>query len=310
MTALLLLALAFPGDLPGVDIGVNLPAGFEPSGAVWHDRLERLFVVHDGGTLASMDANGNDVQTWAIGGDFEGVAVADPSTDLIYIGIEQPDTIIEYNFVTSTIKRSFDLTPWMTGPTNSGLESLTYVGGVFLAGLQATGELYRFVLPPSGTTVTFLDAANPAEGRIDLSGSDYHRDTGLLYLVWDSSNVIRAVDPTPPYLSVAEWQLPGNGQEGVAIYGCDLFVSEDPASYSVVMRYGFGEPVPAVEILLDAQNILWQQSSDPRVTYDVDLGPLGGEIDPLYQYIRGSYAPLAGDGGYLVWGVNACGRGD
>ena len=304
MVALLLLALAFPGDLPGVDIGVNLPSGFEPSGAVWHTRLERLFVVHDGGMLAAMDADGGNVETWDIGGDFEGVAVADPATDLVYIGIEQPDTIIEYDFVTSTIMRSFDLTPWMTGPTNSGLESLTYADGVFLAGLQATGELYRFVLPPTGTTATFLDAANPAEGRTDLSGSDYHRDTGLLYLAWDNNNKIRAVDPEPPYLSVAEWELPGNGQEGIAIYDCDLYVSEDPASYSVVMRYAFSDPPPDVTIYLDATNVTWEQGADARVTYDVQR-PNGVE-----EHIRGSYAPHGVLGEYKVQSANPCGKGE
>ena len=41
----------------------------------------------------------------------------------------------------------------MTGPSNLGLEALTFVpddshqeGGVFYAGLQSTGEIFRFVL--------------------------------------------------------------------------------------------------------------------------------------------------------------------
>jgi len=241
ISLLLWLALAFPGELPGADIGGNLPSGFEPSGAVWHTRLERLFVVHDGGTLVSMDATGNDIQTWAIGGDLEGVTVADHERDLVYIGVEQPDSILEYDIVQRRVLRSFDLTPWMqSASSNYGLESLTYVDGVFIAGLQETGDLYRFVLPPTGTAVTFLDVANPAEGRRYISGSDY--TSGVLYLAWDNSNLLRAVEPEPPYALIEEWDLPGYGQEGIALSCPYLFVAEDSAgAYTVVRRYGFGQ---------------------------------------------------------------------
>ena len=104
----------FPvGALPGLDISGGLPGGYDP-------RLDRLFVVSDGGTVSHMEADGNGVVNWSVGGDLEGITVADPNSDLIYLGVEHPDGISEFDIGTGLVTRTFDLTPWMTGPNNSG----------------------------------------------------------------------------------------------------------------------------------------------------------------------------------------------
>ena len=60
------------------EIGGDLPAGYEPSGAVWHLRLNVLFIVGDGGQVSQLDADGLNVTTWEVGGDLEGICVAAP----------------------------------------------------------------------------------------------------------------------------------------------------------------------------------------------------------------------------------------
>ena len=236
----------FPGDLPGTQIGSGLPSAYEPSGGAWHPRLERLFLVHDGGTLTRMDRNGGDMFSWTLGGDLEGVAVADPASDLVYVGVENPDGIKEYDFVAGRITRSFDLTPWMTGADNSGLEALVFVpdpghpeGGVFFAGHQGEGRIYVFRLPirssSTSTLVTLERTIEPYSGRTDLSGLEWDWDENVVYAVWDAGNVVARL--TPEGTLIDEFQLPGNDQEGVAVRPCELFIMEDVGKE--VWRYGF-----------------------------------------------------------------------
>jgi hypothetical protein len=46
--------------------------------------------------------------------------VADPFTDNVYIGVEHPDGILEFDLLSGTVLRTFDLTATMVGPTTRG----------------------------------------------------------------------------------------------------------------------------------------------------------------------------------------------
>lgn len=247
-----------PTALPGVQIGGGLPAGFEPSGLVWHAGLEKLFAVNDNGTMSHMNADGTAVQSWSLSVDLEGVSVADPGSDFVYVGVEQPDSIMEFDITTGLVTRVFDLTTWMTGPDNRGLEGLTFVpdasdpeGGLFYAGLQDDGKIYSFRLPiassSSSTTVTRISTITPLAGRSDLSGLHYDVDSEALYAVFDSDNKLRAMEADGTFL--AEWELPGGTQEGVTLAGGHLYIAED--SGQIVDYWPFaGVPEPVTLILL------------------------------------------------------------
>ena len=113
----------FPGELPGVDIGGRLPGGFESSGALWHPGLERLLIVNDGGWIAAMDPDGDDIEMWRCPGDLEAITMIDPDDeDVVYIGVERPDGIRAYDLDEREVIGSWDLTAWMRGPDNRGLE--------------------------------------------------------------------------------------------------------------------------------------------------------------------------------------------
>jgi len=211
--------LPWPGDA-GIEIGAvgavgGLSADYEPSGAVWHTRLNALFVVGDGGDLSRLDGNGGNVTTWSPGGDLEAVTVADPASDLLYIGRENPDAILEFDLATGTLTgNQWDLTPWMTGAANQGLEALTWVEGLFYAGHQGEGNVYVFELSAGG--VVQLVSLFPAPGGRAL---------------------------------LRETFLPGNTQEGIALLpDCatglsTVFISEDAGA---VVRYE-GFPVTCVD---------------------------------------------------------------
>jgi len=238
--------------LPGVSLN-SLIANYEPSGLVWHPRLQRLFSVSDGSAAVparvfSLTDAGTGLQFWEVAGDLEGITLANPATNFLYVGTEQPNQIKEFNLTTGLVTRTFDLDPWMTGAAGSGLEALTFVtdsthpeGGRFYAGLQDGGGVYRFSLPivssATSTAVTFLDSFTPVPGRGDLSG--LHYDAGVLYGIYDGANFLRAM--TPAGGLIREWDLPGQNQEGIALRGSDLFIAEDSGD---IVRYAPFTPVP------------------------------------------------------------------
>ena len=262
MSSATLAQSTFPASMPGVDIGTNLGKGFEPSGAAWHPRLELLFVVDDGGDLVSMDASGAIQQVWSTGLDLEGVCVADPASSLIYIALEHPDGVIEFDLASGTIKRFFDLTKTLKGPKDRGLEALTFVrdsghaeGGLFYAGLQADGGVYVFELPIASSTYkvghAVLAVLAPVPGRDDISGLTWDASAGRLYACYDKHDIITAFDESGA--SIATWDLPLDNQEGLALRGCQLFVAQDSGE---VMRYkNFPNPATCATASSDVSSI-------------------------------------------------------
>jgi len=227
----------FPTEaMPGVPVGSNLPSGYEPSGIVWHSRIQKLFLVSDGGIVSSMNANGEGVNNWYPGGDIEGVTVAQPQGNFIYLGIEHPDSIREFNINTGAVTRTFTLTSWMTGAGNSGLEALTFVpdssdpeGGLFYAGLQATGQIFVFRLPilssTTSTAVTHIQTIPARNGINDLSGMHYETSQDVLYAIYDGANLLRAMETDGTLIE--EWNLPDINQEGITLKGINLYICQD-----------------------------------------------------------------------------------
>ena len=228
----------FPSEsLPGISVGDNnLPSGYEPSGIVWHSRVQKLFLVSDGGIVSSMNTDGTGVSNWYPGGDLEGIAIAQPQSSLIYLGIEHPDSISEFNITTGMVTRTFDLRSWMTGPDNSGLEALTFVpdandaeGGLFYAGLQDTGQIFVFRLPilssTTSTAVTYIRTIPALNNINDISGLHYEISQDVLYAIYDSANLLRAMEPNGTLIK--EWNLPGVDQEGITLKGTELYIAHD-----------------------------------------------------------------------------------
>ncbi len=251
----------WPGDA-GSEIGNvgapgGLPAGYEPSGAVWHERLGALLVVSDGGLVSRLDANGENVTTWSPGGDLEAITIADPESDLVYLGVEHPDGVLEFDLATGALTgNTWDLTPWMAGPGNQGLEGLTYVDGLFYAGHQREGNIYVFRLLDGGA-VELVDVFAAPFGRDDVSGLHYDTSTGTLYAIHDKFDVIVEMERDGTF--IRQFDLPGVDQEGIAVVpNCEsaqsrVFVSQDSQAvwrYELYPAACIGPPaVPAQRIV-------------------------------------------------------------
>ncbi len=237
----------FPASvLPGTTIG-NLPYQYETSGLTWHDGLQKLFAVSDEGIVSMMNADGSDLVNWNVPGDLEALTVADHSSNLIYIGVENPDSILEFDVITGQVTRTFDLTDWMTGADNQGLEALAFVpdishpeGGLFYAGLQSDGRIYQFALPivsnSSSTAVTFVQSMAIEGGSTDLAGLAYDPSSDLLLAMFDSIDQLNVIDRDGQLRS--RWTVPGVGQEAVIFVDGQFYVVDD-SLFSITLYAGF-----------------------------------------------------------------------
>ncbi len=226
-------AADWPGD-SGVVIGdgTNLGFEYEPSGLAYHSRLDKLVLVGDGGDITTINIDGSGVDTWSdTSNDLEGVAIADPNTDYVYVGVENPDSIKSFNLSTKAYgEKQWDLTSWMTGDPNSGLEALTFVpngahpytnknsssGGFFYAGLQYDGKIYVFDVDLSTSgSVTYIDTITVNDSYTDISGLDYNSETGLVYAIYDTLNLLVEMEPDGTVVHI--YNLPGDSQEGVSV---------------------------------------------------------------------------------------------
>jgi hypothetical protein len=108
--------------------------------------------------------------------------------------------------------------------------------------LQQTGTIYIFELPiissSTDTAVTFIDSIHT--GLPLISGLDYNIDYRILYAVWVFPPRLRAISLDGTLIAV--WNLPGDTQEGVALWDglspgqAQIFIAEDNGE---VWRYDF-----------------------------------------------------------------------
>lgn len=220
-----------------IDIGGDLDNGYEASGIDWHERLNMLFLVSDGGIVSTMNKDGTGLVNWSVAGDLEAITIADPQSDFVYVGVENPDGIIEFNISTGQITRQFDLTPWLQGAANQGLEALTFVpdeknteGGLFYAGHQGEGAIYVFQLPirssSGASVVTFIESIIPVAGRTDISDMDFDMGRNEIDVIYDTDNKLVSIQTDGTLIK--EWDLPHDDQEGFARdSSCNIYIAQD-----------------------------------------------------------------------------------
>lgn len=257
-------AQPFPsGSQPAVSIGGKLPDSHETSGIAWHAGLQKFFLVSDAGVVTSMTAKGTKLTHWAISADLEAVTITHPNSSFIYLGIEDPDSIWEFNITTGLVTRIFNLTSWMTSPANSGLEALTFVpdpadpeGGLFYAGLQEDARIFVFRLPiqssSTSTAVTWVRTIPPVNGVANISDLTYVPSQDAIYAIYDKDDILRAMETDGTL--IGEWALPGQDQEGIALKGSELYITEDyGGGGGDVLRYAPFVVIPQPDLDADGK---------------------------------------------------------
>ncbi|MFA6889187.1 MAG: thrombospondin type 3 repeat-containing protein, partial [Candidatus Woesearchaeota archaeon] len=237
------------------EIQQNLPSGYEPSGTVWLHALNKLGLVSDGGIFTTLNMYGTEVKSWTIGGDIEGITEISPTSTRVYIVTEYPMAIREVEATTGEIIRTWSLTGIVPNPpsTNSALEGIAFIPAsdnvygkdLIVVGMQGTGALHVLELE---TTAKLLTSVTPISSG-DLSDLYYNTEEKLLYILYDSENVMRKVKLDGTITTVLS--IPGNDQEGITILPAypstetTLFIAEDSGKF---MTYtGFPLTFPVVD---------------------------------------------------------------
>lgn len=243
-------AAVWPNNvIHNLNIPINTPNNYEPSGLVWNSQINKLYTVSDDGQVTRMNLDGSaqeiDIpRLQGIGTDFEAITIVDPNSTKVYIGLEHPDSILEYDWATKVFaNRRWDLTGVLTGADNQGLEGLTFVpnkylpagrntstsGGVFYAAVQRTpvagGALnddyliYAFDIDinVSGRIINWWGIpVAPNTPTSDISDLSFSRDTGVLYVLYDAANRLIEMDTSGRVLSDYS-NVPVADQEGIAV---------------------------------------------------------------------------------------------
>ena len=208
----------------------------EPSGICWHTQRKTLFVAGDEGDIGELTTEGSLVKQKCIrpGADFEGIT-HDPATGLLYLAVEEDESIMEVDPETFVVLREFPLPRTFQGKTllkagGEGLEALTFVpdakhpeGGIFYVGNQAftladeedISAVFQVELPLRSKTGKPRITGYFEPGIIDMSALHYDPDTNHILAVSDATNLILEYSRAHELLSVHAF--PGDNQEGLTI---------------------------------------------------------------------------------------------
>ena len=286
-------ASPWPGSSTGTDIGGTLPTGFEPSGIVWDDVTNDLWVVGGGGHLGRMLDDGTSPTYWTLSAgldsapDLESVAVTG-TTQKLYLGEEYPPAIVEYNS-SSTGAPTYANKSWSLGlpaTSTSGMEGLTWVpngyhpyansssGGVFFASSQSNGTIYVYDvnLSTSGSTPALRGSFTPDAAQTDISDLYFSTQTRTLFVLYGAANKVIEIDTTTTSFSImSTYTLPtsGTGQEGVTLLPqcpgatTDIYLADDEEL--VITQFG-GFPQLCATALSPTADATTRQAS-PNTNY-------------------------------------------
>lgn len=218
----------------------------EPSGICWHNRRKTLFLVGDEGDICEIKTDGTLVKQEHIrDADFEG-ATHDPATGMLYVVIEEEETVLEIHPDTFEILREFSIPRVFNGKTllksdGEGIEAITFVpdsghpeGGVFYAANQAftlddekdISAIFEIELPLRSKSGQPRILGYFMPGIIDLSGLHYDAKTDHLLVISDATNIILEYSRQHELLSAQAF--PGDNQEGVAVDPDDfIYIAQD-----------------------------------------------------------------------------------
>jgi len=207
----------------------HLAKNFEPSDSVWDEYSQRLWVVSDGGDLASMTYDGSSITYWSFPDkpDLEGIVKIPGREEYIYLQSEVTQQLIEFDPKLGKVNAIYQL----HGPGH--LEAVTWVqvnhsaAGLLYAGGQAAGTVHVHSLDFEKGKANFVEQFSlPAPNPGDLSALHYHVDwhkrRECLTAVYDRHKLMvlyvrnLGAKSNKDWRSIKKWQMPDVGSEGIA----------------------------------------------------------------------------------------------
>lgn len=225
LTTVALAASPWPASTSSTNIASGLSSynsGFEASGISYHSGYGYL-IVGDDGDLGIVDSSGVVQDYVNLGGDLEGITVADHASNYAYIADEARNSIREVD-LSSTSYTGNEWTLDLTQSGGLGFEAIAYVpqahapsswgtstsGGFFVAGTQADTDLSVYN-PNLSSSASLTSLATIATPYTDVAGLHYSTETERLYVLHDSANKMKeySLDGTQQ----ASYELPTSAAE-------------------------------------------------------------------------------------------------
>ncbi len=218
----------------------------EPSGVCWHAQRGTLFLVGDEGDICEIRTDGELVKQKRIRpADFEGIT-HDPTTGLLYVAVEEAESVLEVHPETFAVQREFAIPRTFEGKTlleagGEGFEAITFApdashpeGGVFHIANQAftldneqdISAIFQVELPLRGQTGKPKITGYFTPGIIDLAGLHYDPKTDHICVVSDAANILLEYSRQYELLNV--YAFPGDNQEGITVDADDhIYIAQD-----------------------------------------------------------------------------------
>jgi len=207
----------------------------EPSGIVFHETRNTLYVVEDEGDVVEVALDGTTLDRERIRqADFEGITV-DPATGLLYIVIEGESLVLEVAPGNFDVEEEYAI-DWtlngssVVGAENIAIEAITFKpdsqhpqGGVFYLANKNS-----FIDDPDNPSAIFevelpiRDKSNGTTGRVisniplqfgSVSGLHYDAANNGFLAVSDNRNSIFSLELSGTIRSC--YRIPGTQQEGI-----------------------------------------------------------------------------------------------
>ncbi len=247
---------------PATDsVGKQIAFYSDASGVVYQERLGTFFVVTNAGCVKQINISGTELSSYCPSAwtDLEGIAVADYDSNYLYLGLESPQAIYEFDISTNNLTGKSWTLSGMSVATGAGLEGLEYVNGYFYAASQNNGRVYKYSVDLSSSgSASLLGSFYPYSGYTkDLAALSYSADTDTLYSLYDGGNRLVTTKGDGTYIN--RYQLPTGtiNEEGfVVVPNCsnsstNVVITED--SGRIMLFSGF--PIQSVQCpVVDADN--------------------------------------------------------
>jgi len=202
---------------------------YNPSELLWHKSKNRLVTVGPN-ILTYIDVVQQKTEDHILMGDLEALCQVPGRDGLLYVGVEYPPTIIEYEESTGNVLKTIplDLQLPVNANPDVAMEGLTFVpvpntisGGWFWAASQFDGYIYVFDVDLSLPNITFTDVFTverfqPVDKMDSIQALHYHEESGLVYAI--GRKWLFAINPEDKSVSF-QHPLGVSNPEGVAIVG-------------------------------------------------------------------------------------------
>jgi len=187
LTTVILYATGFTVACKGYPLLSNSFFHYHPSEALWHPTKERVIIVGPD-MITYIDPNTYSTENYVLAGDYEGVTLVPSRPGFLYVGMEWPATVVEWNEETHQVTRTIPMD--IPGDAAEGLEGLAFVpidghphGGLWWVGSQYDGRIYVFDvdLTDPQSTATQVDSFAPIPNLTHISALNYHPQSGLVF---------------------------------------------------------------------------------------------------------------------------------